>query len=176
VAGISGAGRVRVPGAAARRTRARQRPRRRRVGRFARRGRAAAPQPARIEYILVSPAQHQVHHSQAEKHWDNNFSTLFAFCDVMFGTWHLSELKRVTIGLQNGRGSSLSFFASCARRVEGRAKPAHDELWSAAALVREGSWWAVKGSNLRHPRCKREDQGNGAEPWGTADAESAPFS
>ena len=63
--------------------------------------------PRWLEYVLVSPAQHQVHHSIDPRHWDKNFSTLFAFWDVMFRTWHPSEPKPVTIGLQDG--GSLEF-------------------------------------------------------------------
>jgi sterol desaturase/sphingolipid hydroxylase (fatty acid hydroxylase superfamily) len=63
--------------------------------------------PRWLEYVLVSPAQHQVHHSVDPRHWDKNFSTLFAFWDLMFGTWHPSEPRPVTIGLTDG--GSLEF-------------------------------------------------------------------
>jgi sterol desaturase/sphingolipid hydroxylase (fatty acid hydroxylase superfamily) len=85
--------------------------------------------PRWLEYILVSPGQHQVHHSQAEKHWDKNFSTLFAFWDVMFGTWLPSEPKPVTIGLQDGESAEYRSlwamytlpFRKCWRQLRRRA-------------------------------------------------------
>ncbi len=39
-----------------------------------------------LERYLLSPAQHQIHHSQEEPHWDKNFGLLFSFWDRMFGT------------------------------------------------------------------------------------------
>ncbi len=37
-------------------------------------------------YILSSPAQHQIHHSRAERHIDKNFGDTFSLWDWMFGT------------------------------------------------------------------------------------------
>jgi sterol desaturase/sphingolipid hydroxylase (fatty acid hydroxylase superfamily) len=50
-------------------------------------------------YFLISPAQHQLHHSTEERHYDRNFGTLFSAWDVLFGTWHRSEEKPIKIGL-----------------------------------------------------------------------------
>lgn len=44
---------------------------------------------ARIEQWLISPAQHQLHHSAASAHHDRNFGTVLAVWDRLFGT-HLS--------------------------------------------------------------------------------------
>ncbi|EEE39164.1 sterol desaturase [Rhodobacteraceae bacterium KLH11] len=44
-----------------------------------------------LEHILISPAQHQVHHSIARKHHDKNFGVAFAVWDWLFGSLHLSE-------------------------------------------------------------------------------------
>ncbi len=40
----------------------------------------------RIDRVIVSPAVHQVHHSQAPEHHDKNFAVLFSVWDWMFGT------------------------------------------------------------------------------------------
>ena len=37
--------------------------------------------PKWLSYILISPAQHQIHHSIEEKHWDRNMGLIFAFWD-----------------------------------------------------------------------------------------------
>jgi sterol desaturase/sphingolipid hydroxylase (fatty acid hydroxylase superfamily) len=47
--------------------------------------------PRWLEYVLVSPAMHQIHHSREERHWDRNFSTMFAFWDVLYRSWFPSE-------------------------------------------------------------------------------------
>lgn len=45
--------------------------------------------PRWLSYIFISPAQHQTHHSIAEKHHDRNFGLVFAFWDWMFGTLYV---------------------------------------------------------------------------------------
>lgn len=54
-----------------------------------------------LEHILISPAQHQVHHSIAREHHDKNFGVAFAVWDWFFGSLHLSEQdKKLTFGLK----------------------------------------------------------------------------
>jgi sterol desaturase/sphingolipid hydroxylase (fatty acid hydroxylase superfamily) len=47
-----------------------------------------------LEYVFLSPAQHQLHHSVEEKHWDHNFGLLLACWDQMAGTFLRAEPKR----------------------------------------------------------------------------------
>lgn len=42
--------------------------------------------PHWLQHILISPAQHQIHHSTAPQHWDKNMGFTFAFWDWAFGT------------------------------------------------------------------------------------------
>lgn len=44
-----------------------------------------------LEHILISPAQHQLHHSVAERHFDKNFGAALAIWDWMFNSLHLSH-------------------------------------------------------------------------------------
>jgi sterol desaturase/sphingolipid hydroxylase (fatty acid hydroxylase superfamily) len=44
-----------------------------------------------LERILVSPAQHQIHHSKAPEHIDRNFGSQFAIWDWMFGTLYVPK-------------------------------------------------------------------------------------
>ena len=54
-----------------------------------------------LEHIFISPSQHQLHHSIAEKHFDKNFGAALAIWDWMFGSLHLSEHEEeLTFGLQ----------------------------------------------------------------------------
>ena len=46
-----------------------------------------------LERFLISPAQHQLHHSVAEEHHDKNFGASLAIWDWIFGTLHLSIEK-----------------------------------------------------------------------------------
>ncbi|MEO1025118.1 MAG: creatininase family protein [Pseudomonadota bacterium] len=47
--------------------------------------------PRWLSYILISPAQHQIHHSIDEKHWDRNMGLIFAFWDWVFGTLYVPD-------------------------------------------------------------------------------------
>ncbi|WP_170401895.1 sterol desaturase family protein [Ruegeria arenilitoris] len=54
-----------------------------------------------LEHVLISPAQHQVHHSIAREHHDKNFGVAFAVWDWLFGSLHLSERdSKLTFGLK----------------------------------------------------------------------------
>ena len=44
-----------------------------------------------LEYIIISPAQHQLHHSVAQKHYDKNFGATLAIWDWIFGSLNHSE-------------------------------------------------------------------------------------
>lgn len=47
--------------------------------------------PEWLSHIFISPAQHQVHHSTAEKHRDKNFGLIFSFWDKLFGTLYVPK-------------------------------------------------------------------------------------
>ncbi len=44
--------------------------------------------------ILISPAQHQVHHSKAERHWNRNYGEVFALWDWLFGSLYIPGKAR----------------------------------------------------------------------------------
>lgn len=46
-----------------------------------------------LNHIFISPAQHQIHHSVAEKHWDKNMGSMFALWDWAFGTLYVPKEK-----------------------------------------------------------------------------------
>ncbi len=50
-----------------------------------------------LEYILVTPSHHRVHHAINDQYLDKNFSTIFIFWDKLFGTFQeeLSEIPPV---------------------------------------------------------------------------------
>ncbi len=56
--------------------------------------------PAWLSNILVSPAQHQVHHSVDPKHFDTNMGLIFAFWDKLFGTLYIPRgYEKLSYGL-----------------------------------------------------------------------------
>jgi sterol desaturase/sphingolipid hydroxylase (fatty acid hydroxylase superfamily) len=44
-----------------------------------------------IEHVLNSPAQHQIHHSDAPRHFHKNFDTNLSLWDWMFGTLYVTR-------------------------------------------------------------------------------------
>ena len=56
--------------------------------------------PKWVEHVLISPAQHQLHHSVAEEHYDKNYGAALAVWDWLFGSLHVSEGQHdMTFGL-----------------------------------------------------------------------------
>lgn len=61
------------------------------------------PYPQRVSHMLISPAQHQIHHSIARKHWNKNLGFTFAFWDWAAGTLYVpKEREKLTYGLGTG--------------------------------------------------------------------------
>ena len=69
-----------------------------------------------LEYILISPAQHQLHHSVAHRHHDKNFGAALAIWDYIFGSLHHSvEIEELKLGIETkeqdfNKLSTLYFF------------------------------------------------------------------
>jgi len=58
-----------------------------------------------LEKWIISPAQHQIHHSVAPKHYDKNFGVALACWDWFFGTLHYSEEYSKRVTMKFGLGS-----------------------------------------------------------------------
>jgi sterol desaturase/sphingolipid hydroxylase (fatty acid hydroxylase superfamily) len=53
-----------------------------------------------LEHVFISPAQHQIHHSTARRHWNRNMGGCFALWDWMFGTLYVPNgREELTFGL-----------------------------------------------------------------------------
>lgn len=80
-----------------------------------------------LEHLFISPAQHQLHHSQAQKHHNKNFGSLFAFWDGLFGSLLLSKPKE-----------SLQF------GIEPEEQPAYRSLWQNIWTPIKRLWTKIK--------------------------------
>ena len=59
--------------------------------------------PYGISYIVMSPAQHHIHHSIEPKHYDKNFGYILSFWDWVFGTLYIPiGYEKISFGLANG--------------------------------------------------------------------------
>jgi sterol desaturase/sphingolipid hydroxylase (fatty acid hydroxylase superfamily) len=69
--------------------------------------------PKLIEYIFISPFQHQIHHSVQPKHFNKNMGSKFAFWDYIFGTLVLSQsTSRIKFGIPKEDLKYNSFLGS----------------------------------------------------------------
>jgi len=56
-----------------------------------------------LEHVLISPAQHQVHHSIDPKHHHANYGSVFAVWDWLFGSLYVTgPRERLAFGLSDG--------------------------------------------------------------------------
>ena len=64
-----------------------------------------------LEYIFISPVQHQVHHSDNPEHYDKNLGSRLAIWDWLFGTLVRSrQVENVTFGLGQKDNKNYSSF------------------------------------------------------------------
>jgi len=62
-----------------------------------------------LEHVLISPAQHQIHHSAAVAHHNKNYGEIFALWDWMFGTLYVPEKREhLTFGLADAKGELIA--------------------------------------------------------------------
>ncbi len=61
-----------------------------------------------LEHVFISPAQHQIHHSRAKKHFNKNYGEVFAFWDWMFGTLYVPKgYEELDFGLADATGKPI---------------------------------------------------------------------
>ena len=61
------------------------------------------PYPGWLSHLLISPAQHQIHHSSAPRHFDKNLGFIFAFWDWLAGTLYVPRAQEaLEFGLYRG--------------------------------------------------------------------------
>lgn len=69
--------------------------------------------PVWLSKILVSPAQHQIHHSSDPKHFDRNMGLIFSFWDQLFGTHYIPvERESLTYGLSRSEPNPFKTIGS----------------------------------------------------------------
>jgi sterol desaturase/sphingolipid hydroxylase (fatty acid hydroxylase superfamily) len=57
-----------------------------------------------LSHLVISPAQHQIHHSAAVRHWDKNYGNVLALWDWLFGSLYIPRAREeLTFGLQGSQ-------------------------------------------------------------------------
>jgi sterol desaturase/sphingolipid hydroxylase (fatty acid hydroxylase superfamily) len=59
-----------------------------------------------LDYVVMSPHMHQLHHSAKFEHWDKNMGGILSIWDYWFGTLHLPE-KGEVLSYGVGRGPAV---------------------------------------------------------------------
>src|SRR5690606_22240829 len=66
-----------------------------------------------LSRIVISPAQHQIHHSRAPEHFNRNFGSQFALWDWMFGTLSVPERReKLELGISPAETERLRAVAA----------------------------------------------------------------
>jgi sterol desaturase/sphingolipid hydroxylase (fatty acid hydroxylase superfamily) len=61
------------------------------------------PYPRALRYVLISPVQHQIHHSADPKHFDKNYGFMLAYWDILAGSLDVPEgREELKFGLYDG--------------------------------------------------------------------------
>lgn len=67
--------------------------------------------PRILEYFLISPYQHQIHHSIKKEHYNKNLGSKFAIWDWLFGTLvHSGEKRKIQFGIIDTNQNYTSFW------------------------------------------------------------------
>lgn len=62
-----------------------------------------------IEHVLNSPAQHQIHHSDAPRHFNKNYGVNLSLWDWMFGTLYVTQSKPEAIRFGTGEADHARY-------------------------------------------------------------------
>jgi sterol desaturase/sphingolipid hydroxylase (fatty acid hydroxylase superfamily) len=89
-----------------------------------------------IGRVIVSPAQHQIHHSCLPRHLDKNFAEHWAFWDTIFGTLYLPQ-GRETLTLGLAGYSEQPHTGVLAANI----RPVVDSVITSVRMVRRGMAW-----------------------------------
>lgn len=94
-----------------------------------------------LEHVLLSPAQHQVHHGRAERYWNKNFGSALALWDWLGGSlWIASGTERPRrLGLPRGeRLNQHGVLDAIVAPVLAAARVLVRPLWTRKPTVVEG--------------------------------------
>ena len=102
-----------------------------------------------LEYILVTPSHHRVHHASNHQYLDRNFGTVFIFWDKLFGTF-TPEMEEVKYGLTKPVKdvNPISLLTHEWKRLAEDVK--HHRLWKdkIRSIIGRPSWSGSKSTEL----------------------------
>jgi sterol desaturase/sphingolipid hydroxylase (fatty acid hydroxylase superfamily) len=91
-----------------------------------------------IEHIVISPAQHQIHHSLDPRHHNRNYGEVLAIWDWMFGTLYVPRSREsVAFGLGDRHGNRVAQRHDSLRAA--MVVPVRDSLRQVGKLLGRGA-------------------------------------
>jgi hypothetical protein len=115
-----------------------------------------------VEHVLNSPAQHQIHHSDAPRHFNKNYGVNLSLWDWMFGTLYVTQSKPESIRFGTGEADEryltlyslivMPFVETAAKLRQAKRSP----------LVSEAEASSVHATARTVPRAIAPAVGNGA--------------
>ena len=83
-----------------------------------------------VEHVIISPAQHQIHHSIDPRHRNKNYGEVLAIWDWMFGSLYIpQQVEVLAYGLSDDEGN--------------RVEQPHPTFWKALVVPIQDFWRAV---------------------------------
>ena len=122
-----------------------------------------------LDYVVISPRMHQLHHSTRKEHWNKNMGVMFSVWDWLAGTavrheggksirYGIGRGPEVDAGYQGIYGLYFRPIATMAQMMIGarrtRATRSHSPPAKANGLVTEGKLRKAEGGNLQEPDTK----------------------
>jgi sterol desaturase/sphingolipid hydroxylase (fatty acid hydroxylase superfamily) len=101
-----------------------------------------------VEHVLNSPAQHQIHHSDAPRHFNRNFGINLSLWDWMFGTLYVTQSKPEAIEFGTGEADHQRYLTVSSLIVTPFVETAHN-LWRGSKLPRHRFITAREGASVR---------------------------
>lgn len=99
------------------------------------------------EHILISPAQHQIHHSLEPKHYNKNYGEILAIWDWMFGTLYIPDgYEEIQYGISKSPTSNE------------RIDQPHKTLKDALIVPFQDSWKSFKQTHHSSSSQKNKSQ------------------
>ncbi len=62
-----------------------------------------------LDYVLISPRTHRIHHSLVEEHWDKNYGVIFSIWDHLFGTFYKGQNLQPVFGVTDNYFNKRTF-------------------------------------------------------------------
>jgi sterol desaturase/sphingolipid hydroxylase (fatty acid hydroxylase superfamily) len=81
-----------------------------------------------LNYLIVTPSHHRVHHGKNERYIDRNFAAIFSVWDWLFGTY-TEEDEDVVYGIRSKTISRLDVIDSNLGPLFGKPEEAEDSSW-----------------------------------------------